>query len=247
MAGLSISEVNLDLVTNTGSTITCEPGMLPGYYANLDLIPGSRSYKISKRLFDIIFALVGLIMTMPLAVIIGVVIKLDSRGPILYRQLRVGQRSRRPSGPGILSHGQNKTGYKLFYIYKFRTMYQNEDQFYRKPVNADDVRLTRSGTFLRRTSLDELPQLWNVLCGDMSLVGPRPEIVAIVANYGNLEMPRLSVKPGLTGLWQLYGNRNLAIHENLEYDLDYINKRSFLLDLKILVKTVGFVFRCGNV
>jgi len=131
----------------------------------------------------------------------------------------------------------------LFEMYKFRSMYVHASGSDYSPKTPDDPRITRLGRFLRRTSLDELPQVLNVLEGRMSLVGPRPEMSFIVEQYGEKQRQRLEVKPGLTGLWQLSGDRAFLIHENIEYDLYYIQHRNLFMDLAILLHTSIFAMR----
>jgi lipopolysaccharide/colanic/teichoic acid biosynthesis glycosyltransferase len=128
-------------------------------------------------------------------------------------------------------------------MYKFRTMHASATKYAETPANTSDPRITRFGRWLRRSSFDELPQLFNVINGTMSLVGPRPEMPFIVEQYNELQRMRLKVKPGITGLWQLSADRRVAIHENMDYDLFYLHEQSFLLDVAILVQTVFFAFR----
>jgi exopolysaccharide biosynthesis polyprenyl glycosylphosphotransferase len=180
-------------------------------------------YEICKRLFDIGISFIGIIITLPLYVFIFLAIKADTKGPALIRQRRV---------------GWNK---KPFTLYKFRTMHCNSELYGLAPDNDDDPRVTRVGRILRRFSLDELPQLWNILKGDMSLVGPRPEMEFIVSKYSSWQNIRLHTKPGLTGLWQILGRKDIPLHENLEYDFYYVSNRSVLLDTVILLKTVPAV------
>jgi lipopolysaccharide/colanic/teichoic acid biosynthesis glycosyltransferase len=134
---------------------------------------------------------------------------------------------------------------KLFNIYKFRSMYTSTPQYDVSPTQSSDPRITRLGKFLRRTSLDELPQLINVFLGDMTLVGPRPEMPFIVDRYGDQHRRRLQVVPGITGLWQLSADRALPIHENMEYDLYYIRNRTFFMDIAILLHTLLFAIGGG--
>ena len=204
-------------------------------------------YRFIKRLIDITVAGLGLIFSLPLTMLISISIKLDSPGPIIFRQKRIG-RNRRYHRNGHL--GERRNGDlkgQPFNMLKFRTMRHEVAHYADSPHNGDDSRLTRVGRMIRATCLDELPQLINVLKGDMTLVGPRPEMPFIVKNYNQLESLRLAVKPGITGLWQLYGSREQHIHQNLQYDLEYIKNRSLLFELKILLKTIGFVFRSKNV
>ncbi len=182
-------------------------------------------YDISKRIFDLTLATVGLVVTLPLWVIIAIAIKLDSPGPVIFKQERVG-----------------KDG-KIFTMYKFRTMYRDAPKFSYAPSDKNDPRITRVGRFLRSTSLDELPQLINVIKGEMSLVGPRPEMPFIVEQYEEWQRKRLEVLPGITGLWQILGRKDIPLHENLEYDFYYIKNRSFWLDLTILLKTIPILIK----
>lgn len=180
-------------------------------------------YKLTKRLIDIIISALGIVISLPVWLIVTLLIKLDSPGPVLIRQRRI---------------GYNK---KPFTIFKFRTMYNNTELYKLAPKNQTDERITGIGRLLRRFSLDELPQLWNILKGDMSLVGPRPEMEFIVKNYAPWQTFRLKAKPGLTGLWQILGRKDLPLHENLEYDFYYVTNRSLLLDCSIILKTVPAV------
>lgn len=181
---------------------------------------------VVKRTFDLALTIAGLFFLWPVLLLIAIVIKLTSSGPVIYRQQRVGENGR------------------LFWILKFRTMAQDAD---RQPATGagakrpDDPRITRIGRWLRRTSLDELPQLINVLRGEMSLVGPRPELVQIVEQYQPWQRQRLAVPPGITGWWQVNGRSDLPMHLNTQYDLYYIRNYSLILDLKILWKTIGVV------
>jgi lipopolysaccharide/colanic/teichoic acid biosynthesis glycosyltransferase len=135
------------------------------------------------------------------------------------------------------------TGGKPFQLYKFRTMFTHAPRFGFHPTTPDDPRITRVGRWLRRTSLDELPQLINIIKGDMSLVGPRPEMPFIVDQYSRGHRRRLEVIPGLTGLWQLSADRRFLIHENIQYDLYYIRNRNFFMDMAILFHTLVFAMQ----
>lgn len=179
---------------------------------------------LAKRAFDVTVSAGILILAMPLWLLIALAIRLETDGPALFRQERIGLRGR------------------PFDILKFRTMFADTEKFQLSPSSRDDRRITRIGRFLRRTSLDEFPQLINVLKGEMSLVGPRPEMPFIVERYQPWERKRLDVKPGLTGLWQIMGRKDLPLHECLEYDFYYIKNRSLLMDLGILLKTIPVVF-----
>lgn len=193
--------------------------------ARLRQAPDSFTTDFSKRILDLTLSALLVTLLLPVFVLVALLVRLDSAGPILFRQERVGKDGR------------------LFRILKFRSMYADSPKFSRSPSAPNDPRITRIGRILRRTSIDELPQLFNVLAGDMSLVGPRPEMPYIVQGYGPVERVRMLVKPGITGLWQISSARAMPIHENIEYDLFYVEHRNFFLDLAILVSTVGSVLR----
>jgi len=182
-----------------------------------------RFYLFLKRLQDIVFSAFGMVVLAPLFLLIIILIRLTSLGPAIFMQNRVG----REGG--------------IFRVYKFRSMHKDAKHEDYAPREATDPRITAVGRFLRRTSLDELPQLWNVLKGEMSLVGPRPEMKFIVDTYNPLQRARLLVKPGLTGLWQIYGRKDLPLHENVEYDLYYILHRSLWLDILTVFRTANVV------
>ncbi|SMF83069.1 sugar transferase [Pseudobacteriovorax antillogorgiicola] len=189
-----------------------------------------------KRGLDFMGALCGLILCLPVLVILGVLIKLSSRGPIFYSQDRVGE------------------GGKIFRLYKLRSMYINADGIKAQLMAQNEVsgpafkmkhdpRVTPIGRFIRRHSLDELPQLWNVLKGDMSLVGPRPALVDEVKKWNTAYFQRLKVPQGLTCIWQTSGRSNLSFESWMELDLEYVNKQSISLDLKLILKTITVVAR----
>jgi lipopolysaccharide/colanic/teichoic acid biosynthesis glycosyltransferase len=178
-----------------------------------------------KRGLDVVGSVILTIFLSPLFLLAAVLIKLDSKGPVIFRQKRIGK-------DGV-----------AFDMWKFRSMRADVAAYERSPTTTDDPRLTNVGRVLRRLSVDEFPQLINVLKGDMSLVGPRPEMPFIVEKYGALERQRLRVKPGITGLWQISPARAMPIHENVEYDLFYIENRSIAMDCSILLRTVGAVIR----
>jgi len=180
------------------------------------------TYLWLKRCLDIFLGMLLSIIFIALLPIIGLLIKLDSKGPIFFCQIRVGKNNRH------------------FYIYKFRTMTCDVNPYALKPENSNDRRVTKTGRWLRKTSLDELPQIFNVLKGDMSFIGPRPEMPFIVNSYNEEQMNRLSVKPGITGLWQLAGDRDKPIHEHIAYDNYYIQNMSFFLDIAILINTLFY-------
>jgi lipopolysaccharide/colanic/teichoic acid biosynthesis glycosyltransferase len=184
-------------------------------------------YTFLKRTFDVAAALAaGVVLLLPL-VIIGILIKLDSKGPALFKQERLG-----------------KDG-KAFYMYKFRSMRVDAEKDGPRWADLDDDRCTRLGKFLRKCRLDELPQLWNIFVGDMSIVGPRPERAYFYdqfETYIHGFRHRLAVQPGLTGLAQVNGGYDLEPEEKIVLDMQYIKERSVLMDLKIIVKTVTLVF-----
>ena len=187
-----------------------------------------------KRLLDLALAALGLLATAPLWLAIIVAIRLDSPGPAIFVQERVGRRGRR------------------FNFYKFRSMYVDAESRRAELLASNEVtgpvfkmrrdpRVTKVGAFLRRTSLDELPQLFNILKGDMSLVGPRPPLPKEVEQYRPSDAVRLSVKPGLTCLWQVSGRSSVGFERWMEYDREYVYNLSLGLDVRILLRTVAAV------
>jgi undecaprenyl phosphate N,N'-diacetylbacillosamine 1-phosphate transferase len=177
-------------------------------------------YRFIKRLVDILIALPATLILLPVFLIIIVAIKRGSRGPAIFKQARAG-----------------KDG-KPFIFYKFRTMKIDVDPFGASPKSGQDPRLTKTGIFLREYSLDELPQLFNVLKGNMSLVGPRPLYIEQIAEWDDEQRKRLLVKPGLTGLAQISGRGELTREEKLAFDVEYVRNASLLLDFKILFLTL---------
>ncbi|MGN8844456.1 sugar transferase [Niallia sp. HCP3S3_B10] len=200
----------------------------------------ARSYLVMKRAIDIIGSFCGLVVLSILFVIIALLIKVeDPKGKVFFKQLRVG-----------------KDG-KEFYMYKFRSMASDAEERLNELLALnevsgamfkmkDDPRVTKIGKFIRKTSVDELPQLFNVLRGDMSLVGPRPPLPREVAEYSAYDRQRLLVTPGCTGLWQVSGRSNVGFDEMVELDLKYIKERSLLFDIKIILKTVLVLFGSKN-
>ena len=179
---------------------------------------------MAKRVLDLTLGLIAAVVATPVMLLIALAVRCDSAGPALFRQQRVGR------------------GGRTFLIFKFRTMSVDSPSFGPKPARMDDERVTRVGRFLRRTSLDELPQLLNVLRGEMSLVGPRPEQPFLAERYADWQRERLQVLPGMTGWWQVNG-RKQPMHDHVEDDLFYVRHRSLWLDLRILWRTAGAVFR----
>ena len=197
-------------------------------------------YSITKRLIDIVGSLGGIILLSPLFLIVAILIKLeDPKGKVFFAQERNG---RYP---------------KTFKMYKFRSMVHNAEELLKDLMDRneqtgpvfkinDDPRITKVGKFIRKTSIDELPQLFNVLKGDMSLVGPRPPIPHEVDQYNSYQMQRLAVKPGLTCIWQVSGRNNIGFDEWVEMDIEYIKTRNLWLDIKLIFKTVGVLFGDDN-
>jgi lipopolysaccharide/colanic/teichoic acid biosynthesis glycosyltransferase len=187
---------------------------------------GDRSLRAAmiKRAIDILGSLLAILLLGWLMVLIAVLVRLGSRGPAVFRQRRAGR------------------GGRPFTLYKFRTMRQDADPYAPSPRSEADARLTRLGKLLRRTSLDELPQFFNVLKGDMSLVGPRPLYERQAAEWNARQRRRLEVRPGVTGLAQTGGRAQLTLEEKLEMDVRYDEKQSLLLDLRIIMRTIGMAF-----
>jgi len=213
-------------------------------------------YLVIKRIFDLIVSTLSLVVLSPLLLMIAIAIKLDSPGPVIYVQRRV-RGSQDPEEPHPERH--------MFSFFKFRSMYVNSDSaihqsYMTEYINGNshkanngnkhnpvykmknDPRITRVGRFLRRTSLDELPQLYNVLIGDMSLVGPRPALAYEIEQYRQWHKQRLVPQAGLTGLWQVSGRTRLTFEEMVQLDIEYSHRRSIWLDFTILLKTFPVVF-----
>ena len=192
----------------------------------------SKYYVVIKRLMDVVFSTIGLIVLSPIMLIVAVAIKLeDIKGPILFSQERVGYLG------------------KKFKMYKFRSMYVDAEERLHEiqhlneqtgPVfkMKDDPRITKVGKFIRKTSLDELPQLINILKGEMSIVGPRPALPREVVQYNDYQKQRLLVKPGLTCIWQVSGRNSIGFEEWIELDLEYIKNQSLSLDIKLILQTL---------
>jgi lipopolysaccharide/colanic/teichoic acid biosynthesis glycosyltransferase len=190
------------------------------------------TYLLMKRMVDILGAGLGLIALAPLLLLVALLIKLeDPKGPIFFKQIRVGKNEKR------------------FYMYKFRSMVSNAEELLESLLEQNEVsgamfkmkedpRVTKVGKFIRKTSIDELPQLLNVLKGEMSLVGPRPPLEREVEEYTDYQKQRLLVTPGCTGLWQVSARNSVGFEEMVELDIDYIKNRTILLDIKLIIKTV---------
>ena len=199
-------------------------------------------YNFFKRFFDIVLSLIGSVVLSPVILIVFIVIKLDSKGKAIFGHERIGK------------------DMKKIKVYKFRTMYSNsqeifdnfteeqKQEFYVNFKLDNDPRITRVGNFLRKTSLDELPQLFNILKGDMSIVGPRPIVEKEIEKYGNKVEKVFSVLPGLTGYWQANGRSDTTYDERVKMDMHYVQNRSLFLDLKIILKTfISVIKRDGAI
>ncbi|MBR0427033.1 MAG: sugar transferase [Clostridia bacterium] len=194
-------------------------------------------YKAIKRVFDIVFSLIGLILLSPVFLIIAVIIKLDSKGPVFFVHSRIGEKG------------------KSIGIYKFRTMVNNaedliksftpeqKEEFEKSYKLENDPRITKIGNFLRKTSLDELPQILNILKGELSIIGPRPIIQAELDKYEENKDKFLSVRPGLTGYWAANGRSDTTYEERMKMELYYVDNMSFKLDVKIFFKTIFAVLK----
>ncbi|WP_339308706.1 sugar transferase [Paenibacillus sp. FSL R5-0519] len=188
-------------------------------------------YLFMKRMLDLLGSFIGLIILCPLFAVIGILIKIEApQGSVFFRQIRVGQNG------------------KEFHMYKFRSMVANAEDLLEQLIDQNEVngnmfkmkndpRITRIGKFIRKTSLDELPQLWNVFRGEMSLVGPRPALPREVKNYTSYDRQRLQMIPGCTGLWQVSGRNSVGFEEMVELDLTYARERSMMVDIKIIFRT----------
>lgn len=190
------------------------------------IVKGGVIFDLYQRILNILLSLIGLAIGIPLIIIFGIRIKIEDNGPITYKQERLGK------------------GGKRFYIYKLRSMRTDAEKFGAQWAEKDDPRITKVGRFIRKTRIDEIPQLFNILKGDMSLIGPRPERPQFTEQF-NREIPgfinRLAVKPGLTGWAQVNGGYDMTPAEKLVEDIYYIKNRSVLLDFKIIFKTVAVV------
>jgi exopolysaccharide biosynthesis polyprenyl glycosylphosphotransferase len=204
---------------------------------NVRALALTKYQRLVKRGFDLVLGCILSVLSLPLMAVLAVLIRFDSPGPVVFKQRRVGE------------NGQ------LFTMYKFRSMYHNYSQS--SPINAvhsdsetiimpkqmDDPRITRVGRFIRRTSLDELPQFFNVIRGEMSLVGPRPEMPELVKRYHRWQRQRFAIPQGVTGWWQINGRSDRPMQQHTEDDLYYIQHYSLLLDLIILWRTLFVVLR----
>ena len=207
-----------------------------------EVIENERSnvlYEVIKRIIDIVASFTGLIVLSPLMLVVSILIKLESKGEVIFKQKRVGLNG------------------KEFYMYKFRSMVINAEELKAELESQnemsgpmfkmkDDPRITKIGKFIRKTSIDELPQLINVIKGDMSLVGPRPSLPKEVEEFETWMRERLEVKPGLTCIWQVSGRNNIDFEDWMKLDIKYVRERSFTLDMKLILKTVLVLFGDKN-
>ena len=206
-----------------------------GYQADMDkcmkaidhsIVNGNFLFDLYQRILDIVLSVVGLIIGIPLMIIFGAFVKIEDWGPATYKQERVG-----------------KNG-KIFYIYKLRSMRTDAEKFGAQWAQKDDPRITKVGKFIRKTRIDEIPQLFNILKGDMSIIGPRPERPSFTIQFEK-EIPgfinRLGVKPGLTGWAQVNGGYDITPSEKLVEDIYYIKNRSVVLDFKIIFRTIKVI------
>ena len=202
---------------------------------NNDITPKVKFYLFSKRVTDIFLSAIGLILLSPILLIVAIAIRIDSKGPIIFKQDRVG-----------------KDG-KIFSMYKFRSMIVNAEELKAKLETKNemsgpmfkmknDPRITKVGRFIRKTSIDELPQLINVIKGDMSLVGPRPSLPKEVEKFSPWMLERLKVKPGITCYWQVMGRNNIAFEEWMKLDVKYVHEMNYWLDIKLIFKTFFVLF-----
>ncbi|KLE14651.1 sugar transferase [Clostridium sp. C8] len=194
-------------------------------------------YNVVKRLVDIVLSLISIVLLSPIFIIVAIVIRFDSKGKIVFGQNRIGK------------------DMKEFKIYKFRTMYENSEEIFKNFTEEqkkeyyinfkldNDPRITKVGGFLRKTSLDELPQLINILKGDMSIVGPRPIVEKEIEKYGSYAEAVFSILPGLTGYWQANGRSDTTYDERVKMDMYYIRNKSVLMDIKIIFKTFVSVIK----
>lgn len=207
-----------------------------------EVIENERSnvlYEVIKRIIDIVASFTGLIVLSPLMLVVSILIKLESKGEVIFKQKRVGLNG------------------KEFYMYKFRSMVINAEELKAELESQnemsgpmfkmkDDPRITKIGKFIRKTSIDELPQLINVIKGDMSLVGPRPSLPKEVEEFETWMRERLEVKPGLTCIWQVSGRNNIDFEDWMKLDIKYVRERSLALDFKLIFKTIFVLFGDKN-
>ena len=206
-----------------------EDPILKEYIERIDysIVRKGKVFDLYQRFFDILLSFIGLLIGVPIILIFGMLIKIEDRGPILYKQERLGK------------HGRE------FYVYKLRSMRTDAEKFGAQWAEKDDPRITKVGKFIRKTRIDEIPQLINILKGDMGIIGPRPERSVFTKEFEETFpnfVYRLAIKPGLTGWAQVNGGYEIGPGEKLEYDLYYIKNRSVMLDIKIVLMTAKVIF-----
>lgn len=207
---------------------TGEDPVLKGYIDKIDysIVSKGSLFDAYQRIMDIVLSLIGLVIGIPIILIFGLLIKIEDNGPITYKQERLGKNGRE------------------FYVYKLRSMRTDAEKFGAQWAEKDDPRITKIGKFIRSTRIDEIPQLFNILKGDMGIIGPRPERSIFVKEFEEKYegfVNRLAVRPGLTGWAQVNGGYEIQPDEKLKLDLYYIKNRSFLIDMKIIFLTVKVV------
>ena len=222
-------------LTKVSDETVKEQGLLAAEEINRNVV-----YLFIKRLMDMFGALCGIVLLLPIFIIVTILIKLeDPKGPVFFKQVRVGKDGRE------------------FGMYKFRSMVTDAEERLKDLLQCnevsgamfkmkDDPRVTKIGRFIRKTSIDELPQLLNVLKGDMSLVGPRPPLPREVKEYTSYDKQRLLVTPGCTGLWQVSARNSVGFNEMVKLDLEYIQNRNIIYDMKIIIKTIKVVCSSQN-
>lgn len=206
-----------------------EDPILKEYIERIDysIVRKGKIFDLYQRFFDILLSFIGLLIGVPIILIFGMLIKIEDRGPILYKQERLGKYGRE------------------FYVYKLRSMRTDAEKFGAQWAEKDDPRITKVGKFIRKTRIDEIPQLINILKGDMGIIGPRPERSVFTKEFEETFpnfVYRLAIKPGLTGWAQVNGGYEIGPGEKLEYDLYYIKNRSVMLDIKIVLMTAKVIF-----
>lgn len=229
-----------EFLRGTGDALDSRDGVHVGAYAATDAPAATDDRSIVVDAIERVVALVVLVVALPVMLLIAVLVRLDSPGPALFRQPRVGRNG------------------KIFHFYKFRTLYvdarerfpelyayrftpQQITEFHFKIPN--DPRVTKMGRWLRQSTLDELPNFWNVVTGDMALVGPRPEIPEMLPYYHGAMLRKFDVRPGVTGLAQISGRGRLSFQQTVEYDLEYVQRRSLAFDVRIVLETLYSVIR----
>jgi lipopolysaccharide/colanic/teichoic acid biosynthesis glycosyltransferase len=225
---------------NLGNALTLRDVHVAARPAPSDKSWGRAMLARVQRLGEAVIGATALVVTSPIMLLIAIIIRLDSPGPALFRQRRVGKNGR------------------LFWFYKFRTLYADarerfpelyaydytpEEVQTLKFKREEDPRITRVGRWLRKSTLDELPNFWNLMTGDIALVGPRPEIPEMIRHYQPSQLAKFSVRPGITGLAQTHGRGNLAFQQTIAYDLEYVRSKSLWLDIKIIGRTIWMLVR----